>query len=102
MQKLAARPAAAPDLNLIPAFLGGCIDLGEQSGQDMAGEQVEIVVRAIEIGRHDRCEIAAMLAAISLAQFQPGDFGNRIPLVGWPSEPVSKQLSGIGCGARRG
>ena len=58
----------------------------------MAGEQVEIVVRAVEIRRHDRHEIATMLAAISLAQLEPGDFGNGIPLVGW-LERASQQAA---------
>ena len=82
MQKFAAGQAAAPDLNRTPAFPDGRIDLGEQGRQDMAREQVEIVVGAIEVRRHHRGEITAMLAAISLAQFEPGDFGDRIPLVG--------------------
>jgi hypothetical protein len=54
----------APDLHRIAAIPRSGIDLREQGWQDVAGEQVEIVVGAIKIRRHHRHEIAAMLPAV--------------------------------------
>ena len=44
--------------------------------------QVEIVARPVEIGRHGRDEVAAVLAAIGLRQLDAGDLGDGVPLVG--------------------
>jgi hypothetical protein len=67
LHELAARPPAAPNLHGIPAVPHCSVDLGEQGWQDMGGEQIEIVAGAVEVGRHHRHEIAAMLPAVGLA-----------------------------------
>ena len=44
--------------------------------------QVEIVARAVEVGRHGGDVVAAMLPAVGLGQLDAGDLGDRIPFVG--------------------
>ena len=60
----------------------------------MAGVQVEIVERPVEVGRLGRDEITAILRAICLAQLEPGDLGDRIPLVGRLERPGEQRLLG--------
>jgi hypothetical protein len=43
---------------------------------------VIIVARPVEIGRHHRDEVDAVLAPIGLAQLDAGDLGDRVPLIG--------------------
>src|SRR3546814_6483597 len=50
--------------------------------------------RPVEIGRHDRYEVAAILPAIGLAEHQAGDLGDGIPLVGRFERPG--QQGGLG------
>ena len=65
----------------------------------MALNQVEIVARAVEVGRHDRDEVAAILPAIGLAELDAGDLGDRIPLVGGLQR--AGQQGAFGNGLRR-
>ena len=44
--------------------------------------QAEIIPRPVEIGRHQRDGVEAVLSVIGLAQFKPGDLGDSVPLVG--------------------
>ena len=83
MQEFAAGATAAPDFDRIPVLSHGGVNLCDQGWQDVAGEQVEIVVRAVQVRRHHRYEIAAVLPAICLAQFESGDLCDGIPLVRW-------------------
>ena len=53
----------------------------------MAGGEVEIVARAIEIGGHRRDEIASMLTSIGLAELQSRNFGNGVPFIGGFKRP---------------
>ena len=43
---------------------------------------MEVVVWPVQVGWHDRAVIASVLAVVRFAQFDPGDFGNGIRLVG--------------------
>ena len=43
--------------------------------------EIEIVAGTVEVGRHRRDEIGAVLPAIGLAQLDPGDLGDRVPFV---------------------
>ena len=55
----------------------------------MTLQRVEIVAGPIQVGRYDGDEIAAVLPAIGLAQFDSGDFGDAVPFIGrleWPFE----------------
>src|SRR5215813_14344582 len=53
----------------------------DQGGNHMAVFRVIIVARPIQIGRHHRNEIAAVLAAVSLAKLDASDLCNGIPFV---------------------
>ena len=59
--------------------------------QDVRALKIEIVARPVQIRRHRRDEIAAVLPAIRLAQLDAGDFGNRVRLVG-RLEPAGEQI----------
>ncbi len=48
----------------------------------MRSLEIEIVRRTVQIGRHEREKIAAVLAIIIFTQLQAGDLGNGIGLVG--------------------
>jgi hypothetical protein len=56
--------------------------LGDQGRQDVAGGEVEIVLRPVEVGRHGRDEVAAVLAAVGLGELDAGDLGDGVPLIG--------------------
>ena len=45
-----------------------------------------IVARAVEIGRHHRDEIGAVLQPVGLAQFDAGDLGDR-RTIDWSARP---------------
>src|SRR5689334_5643005 len=80
MQEFASRRARTPNYQgtfLDPSVVG----LPDQCGYHMATIQVEIVSRPVEVGRHRRDEIAAILSPIRLAQFETSDFGNGVPLI---------------------
>src|SRR6266566_1632387 len=47
----------------------------------VAGFWIEVVPGAVKICRHGGDEVVAKLLPISVAKFQPGDLGDRIPLV---------------------
>ena len=48
----------------------------------MTGQRIEIVARSVEIARHKRDVVAAVLLAVGLTQLDAGDFGHRVPFVG--------------------
>ena len=50
--------------------------------QHVRTRQVEIVVGSVEIGRHRRDEVRAVLAPVGLAQLDARDLRDRIGLVG--------------------
>ena len=53
--------------------------LPDERGHDMARFQIEIVARAIEIGRHGGNEIAAIFAPIGAASFRPAILAMAYP-----------------------
>jgi hypothetical protein len=61
--------------------LGG-MRFGNQCRDDLARLQVIVVGRTIEVGRHRRDEVAAVLPSIGTTEHDAGDFGDGIPLVG--------------------
>ena len=74
----------------------GGVGLDHQRRHDMALHEVEIVARTVEVGRHDRDEVAAILPAIGLAELDAGDLGHRIPLVGRLERPGEQRRLGDG------
>ncbi len=82
VEELAQGRAGPPDRQgraVIPPSLVGFADQGRQ---DVAGAEVEVVARPVEIGRHGGDEVAAVLAAIGLAELEARDLGDRVPFVG--------------------
>ncbi len=82
VKKLASRRAAAPNLDFSRSGQLRSMRLGDQRRNDMGRGQIEIVGKAIEIGRHRRDEIAAVLPAVRAAQHDAGDLSDGVPLVG--------------------
>ena len=60
----------------------GQVDLADHGGQDVAALQVEVVVRAVEVGGHDGDVVRAVLQVEALAHLQAGDLGDGVGLVG--------------------
>ena len=53
----------------------------EESGEDMGVSKIEVVVDAVEVGGHGGDEVCAVLMRVVCAEFEAGDFGDRIRLV---------------------
>ena len=79
---------SVPSFVLVDGFeIAGGGELGEVEFADQGREnvgifQVEVVAGAIEIGGHGGNEVAAVLAAIGLAQFDACYLGDGVPLIG--------------------
>jgi len=80
--ELAARAAGAPDHDLGRAGELRLVKAADQRSRHVPVLGMIIVARPIEVRRHDRDEIRAMLAAIGLDQLEARDLGDRVPLVG--------------------
>ncbi len=82
MEEFAPRRAGPPDDEARVAALLRLVGPPDQRRQDVARLKIEIVARAVEVGRHRGNEVGAMLVAIGLAELDAGDLGDRIGLVG--------------------
>src|SRR5262250_3474532 len=60
---------------------------------------MKIVARAVKIGRHRRDEIASVLAPVGLTKLDPGDFGDRVGLIGRLEAPCQQCVFGNGLGS---
>ena len=58
------------------------MELADQRRQHVAGAQVEVVARAVEVGRHEREAVRAVLAVEAAAELDAGDLGDRVGAVG--------------------
>ena len=58
------------------------VELADQRRQHVRAGEVEVVVRAVEVGRHRRDEVAAVLRPVGLAQLDAGDLRDGVGLVG--------------------
>lgn len=56
--------------------------VADQCQHHVTGIEVEVIAGAVEIGRHGRDEVGAVLLAVGLAKLDAGDLGDRVPLVG--------------------
>ena len=81
-EEFAPRRAGAPDRNACGAVDLGLVETPHQSRRNVAVVRMIIVAGPIEIGRHHRDKIRAMLQPVRLAQFDAGDLGDRVPLIG--------------------
>ena len=60
----------------------GKVNLTYHGGQHMAVLQVEVIVGSIQVGRHHRYVVRAVLQVEAFAHFQSGNLGNGIRFVG--------------------
>ena len=81
MQEFAPWLARAPDRHLGTPLLLRIMEFRQECRQHMARGQVEIVIGTVEVGRHRRNEVAAILPPVSVAQLHARDFRHRVPLV---------------------
>jgi hypothetical protein len=82
VQELSKRRSRAPELHgLRPSFLR-FVHPSHKRGDHVRVLRVEIVVRSVEVARHYREELLAMLPVVGLCQLEPGDLGDRIGFVG--------------------
>ena len=81
VEKLSHRFACTPECYLLCFRLFRFVEFPYQSGQDVRCIEVEVVVDTVQIGRHSRDEVAAVLTAVELTQLEPRYFGNGIRLV---------------------
>ena len=82
VKKLAADCPGAPNRNGRPPLRLGLMDFPDQRGEDMAGRQVEVVTRSVEIGRHHGKKPGPILLVIRPAHLDPRDLGYGIGTVG--------------------
>src|SRR5262249_6950363 len=82
VQKFAPWCSRTPDLDLLGSAHFGCMSLGDEGRNNVRCCQIVMVTDAVEVGRHRRDKIAAMLSAVSATQHDPGDFRDRVPLIG--------------------
>jgi hypothetical protein len=73
VEELPSRRARAPDDNFLGPCLLGIVELAHEGGEHLRALQVEVVARVVEVRRHGGDEVAAVLAAIGLAQLDAGD-----------------------------
>ena len=57
------------------------MSLADQGGEDVAGLQIVVVARAVEVGRHDRKIAGAVLAVVGPAHLDASDLGHGVGAV---------------------
>jgi hypothetical protein len=82
VQELATRRARAPYDRFALAALARFVELPNERGQHVRILQIEVVARPIQIGRHHRDRVEAVLPGVGLAQLHAGNLGDGIRLVG--------------------
>ena len=90
MEEFPQRRAAAPARDAFRAGDFAFVEFADERRQDVRALQIVVVVRPVEIGRHGADEIAAVLSPKGLAQFDPGDFCHRVPLIGRLQRPAEQ------------
>ena len=86
-EEFAPRRAGAPNRHARIAVDLGLVETPQQSRRNVAVLRMIIVARPVEIGRHHRDEVGAILQPIGFAQFDAGDLGDRVPLIGRLQRP---------------
>src|SRR6185312_16758910 len=82
MQELSSWSSTAPNDQLAAVLELGLMRFADQRRQYVAGGQIIVVPGPIQIGRHGRDKIPAVLMAVGLTKFETGDLGDRVPLIG--------------------
>lgn len=81
MEELPPCLARTPDLHHFGARQFRLMSFTHQRRDDVARLKIEIVIGAIKIGGHGGDEVTSVLVAIRLAEFDPGDLGDRVPFI---------------------
>ena len=66
----------------------------------MAVLQVVVVARTVQVGRHGRNEVVAVLVPVGLAEFDAGNLGDGVGLVGGFQRPGQQGRLGQGLGGQ--
>ena len=82
MQELPTGRAGPPQHDLTGATGLRVVESTDQRRQDVRGLWVEIVVGAVQVGRHRRDPGPAILSAVGLHLQDAGDLGNGVGVVG--------------------
>ena len=86
MEKLALRGAGAPerDRRVGAVRLGalGLVEAADQRREHVAGLQVEVVARAVQVGRHQVDHVVAVLAVERLGDLDARDLGDGVGPIG--------------------
>jgi hypothetical protein len=91
-EKFAQRCACPPHRNRGDSILLGKMKPLDQCRHDMTVLGVIVIARTIQVGRHHGNKIGTVLATIGLAQFNPGNLGDRVPLIAWLERPGQQFL----------
>mmetsp|Transcript_1805 Transcript_1805/g.4462 ORF Transcript_1805/g.4462 Transcript_1805/m.4462 type:complete len:345 (-) Transcript_1805:75-1109(-) len=87
VNELAQRRAAAPYCKR-RSVLFRQVAFVNEAGDDMARLDVEIVMRSVNVGGDDGCEVASVLFCVRSVQRVDESLGVRVPLVGWMRRAV--------------
>ena len=92
VQELTPRIAGPPDTDRGIASLLRLMEPAHQGRQYVSTLHVEVVPRPVEVGRHGRDEVVAVLLPVRLAELDTGDLGEGIALVGRLQGPAQQGL----------
>ena len=82
MQKFTHWRPASPHHHIRRILLASLMKAAQQRRDHMRITRMKVVMRSVQIGRHHRAIITAILSVIRFAQLDTGNFGNRIRLIG--------------------
>lgn len=82
VEELSERTAITPAGDLLQALLLGFVEASDQRREDVGVLGVVVVVGTVEVGRHHRDVVGAVLSVEVLAVLESADLGEGIRLVG--------------------
>src|ERR1039458_9955599 len=92
VEQFTAWRAGAPDDNFTRTGCFGLRSLANERGKHVRAGQIEVVARAIKIGRHGGEVAGAVLAVVAPAHLDPRDLGDRVGPVGRLQRPGKEVL----------
>ncbi len=90
VQEFAHRRAAAPHHHIRCVLGSRLVETTQQRRDHVRVARVEVIVRPVQVGRHHRAIVTVVLTVVGLAQLDPGNFGNRVRLVGCFQRPLQQ------------
>ena len=93
-QELATRCSGAPDRHRRRIRQFALVEAPDQRRRHVTVVGVVVVAAAVQIRRHRRNKVGAVLLAIGLAQLDRGDLGNRVPFIGRLQRTGQQRLLG--------